>query len=61
MAASYDRPTEGQRLDLRRMGEALSRLEARVNAFLDVDLATFRSRLEDADLALVPRPERVGG
>lgn len=61
MAASYDRPTEGQRLDLRRMGEALSRLEARVNAFLDVDLATFRSRLDDADLALVPRPDRVGG
>lgn len=61
LSASYDRPTEGQRLDLRRMAEALGRLEARVNAFLDLDVAAFRSRVEDAGVEVFPRPERVGG
>ncbi len=54
LASSYDRPTEGQILDLRRMGEAVDRLVSRVNAFLSADVVAFRRRLEEAGLSYFP-------
>ncbi|HSM62120.1 MAG TPA: hypothetical protein VK849_15035, partial [Longimicrobiales bacterium] len=61
LSSSYDRPTEAQRLALRRMEESVVRLEAAVNAFLAGPLADFRRRVEAAGLEVFPAPSRVGG
>jgi hypothetical protein len=59
LAGSYDRPTEGQRVDLRRMEEAVVRLVADLNAFLGGDVAAFRARVERAGLSVFPDPGLV--
>ncbi|MHB1193802.1 MAG: VPS10 domain-containing protein [Longimicrobiales bacterium] len=59
LATSYDRPTEGQRVDLRRMEEAVSRLATGVNAFLAGDVAAFRRQVDGAGLSLFPDPGLV--
>lgn len=59
LASSWDRPTEGQRLDLRRMEDAVGRLTSRMNVFLDNDVADFRRRVADAGLAIFPDPGLV--
>ncbi len=61
LAGSYDRPTEGQILDLRRMGEALVRLESALNDFLAGPVASFRRQVAEADLDIFPDPGSVGG
>jgi hypothetical protein len=60
LAGSYDRPTEGQTLALRRMEEALDALETALNDFLAGPVADFRRRVEAADIDLFPDPGRVG-
>lgn len=59
LAGSWDRPTEGQRLDLRRMEDAVGRLTSRMNVFLNNDVADFRRRVADAGLDLFPDPGLV--
>jgi photosystem II stability/assembly factor-like uncharacterized protein len=59
LASSYDRPTEGQRLDLRRMDEAVARLVTTLNAFLAGDVAAFRRQADQAGLSLFPDPGLV--
>jgi photosystem II stability/assembly factor-like uncharacterized protein len=54
LGGSYDRPTEGQRVDLRRLEAAVSELTARMNAFLDGRVADFRRRVTEAGLTLFP-------
>ena len=61
LAGSYDRPTEGQLLDLRRMADALDRLEGTMNVFLVDDVARFRELVRAANLDAFPEPEMVGG
>ncbi|GMV07441.1 MAG: hypothetical protein AMXMBFR53_37160 [Gemmatimonadota bacterium] len=56
LAGSYDRPTEGQRLDLRRLGDAVTRLTSSMNAFLAGDVASFRRQVSDAGLSPFPDP-----
>ena len=56
MAGSYDRPTEGQTLDLRRLGDAVGRLVSRLNVFLDNDVAAFSRQADEAGLSLFPDP-----
>jgi photosystem II stability/assembly factor-like uncharacterized protein len=60
LASSYDRPTEGQRLDLRRTAEAVERLETKLDAFLGSEVAVFRGRVREAGLEVFPRPLAVG-
>jgi len=60
LSSSYDRPTEGQRLDLRRMTEAMERLETSVDAFLGSEVAGFRGRVRNAGLEVFPAPWAVG-
>jgi hypothetical protein len=61
LVGSYDRPTEGQLLDLRRMGEALARLESAWNGFLAGPVASFRRQVAEANLDIFPNPGSVGG
>jgi photosystem II stability/assembly factor-like uncharacterized protein len=61
LAGSYDRPTEGQLLDLRRMADALERLESGMNVFLVGDVARFRERVIAAELDVFPEPRLVVG
>jgi photosystem II stability/assembly factor-like uncharacterized protein len=60
LAGSYDRPTEGQVLDLRRMEEALVRLESTLNDFLSGPVASFRRQVAEANLDIFPNPDPVG-
>ncbi|MDH5760198.1 MAG: hypothetical protein OEZ65_11465 [Gemmatimonadota bacterium] len=60
LSTSYDRPTEGQRLDLQRMDEALSRLESLMNGFLSLDVADFRALVREHGFGDFPRPPLVG-
>jgi photosystem II stability/assembly factor-like uncharacterized protein len=60
LGSSYDRPTEGQRLDLRRMEEALDRLEAEMNIFLAGEVERFRARIIAAGVEVFPAPTLVG-
>jgi hypothetical protein len=50
LTSSYDRPTEGQRLDLIRMEEELDGLTQRIGDFLILDINFFARRVEDAGL-----------
>jgi hypothetical protein len=61
MEDSFDAPTEGQTLDLARLGDALDHLETRMRGFLAVDLVRFRDQVSDAGLELVPVPALPGG
>ncbi len=60
LSSSYDRPTEGQRLDLRRMREAVEVLEARFDAFLASEVAGFRRRLDASEIELFPELRTSG-
>jgi photosystem II stability/assembly factor-like uncharacterized protein len=53
---SYDRPTEGQRLDLQRMTVAVQELESAMNRLVVVQVAEFRRMVEDAGLGTFPDP-----
>ncbi|MEJ2204252.1 MAG: hypothetical protein P8170_09090 [Gemmatimonadota bacterium] len=55
LAGSYDRPTEGQRLDLERMGDAVARLESAMNQLILGPVADFRRLLEAAELGSFPQ------
>ncbi|MCH7891842.1 MAG: hypothetical protein IH921_10110, partial [Gemmatimonadetes bacterium] len=50
LTSSYDKPTEGQRLDLIRMEEELDGLTQRIGDFLILDINLFARRVEDAGL-----------
>ncbi|RMH13554.1 MAG: hypothetical protein D6701_12225 [Gemmatimonadetes bacterium] len=54
MASTYDRPTEGERLDLQRTAEALDRAVERMNTFLAVDYAAFVERVRAAGIDPLP-------
>ena len=50
LTSSYDKPTEGQRLDLIRMEEELDGLTLRIGDFLILDINLFARRVGDAGL-----------
>ena len=60
LSSSYDVPTEGQRIDLIRMEEALSLLTERIDGFLLLEVTRFRDRVEAADLAVFPSIGPIG-
>lgn len=60
LSSSYDAPTEGQRIDLIRMEEALDRVEQEINDFLVLDVARFRERVRAADLEAFPLVGPIG-
>ncbi|SVA86546.1 uncharacterized protein METZ01_LOCUS139400, partial [marine metagenome] len=50
LTSSYDTPTEGQRLDLIRMEEAVDHLTRVIDDFLVLDVMPYRDRVEAANL-----------
>jgi hypothetical protein len=50
LTSSYDAPTEGQRLDLIRMEEAVARLVRVIDDFLLLEVMPYRDRVEAANL-----------
>ena len=60
LSSSYDAPTEGQRIDLIRMEEALDILTERINDFLLLDVTRFRNQVEAADLDVFPSMGPIG-
>jgi hypothetical protein len=60
LAGSYDRPTEGQLLNLGRMADAVERAEDRMNIFLVSDVEDFRELVQAANLEAFPQPRMVG-
>ena len=60
LSSSYDAPTEGQRIDLIRMEEALRSLTDGLDGIRLLDLPRFRERLEAADVEVFPSLRPVG-
>ena len=60
LSSSYDAPTEGQRIDLIRMEEALDILTERINDFLLLDVTRFRNQVGAADLDVFPSVGPIG-
>ena len=60
LSSSYDVPTEGQRIDLIRMEEALELLTDRIDGFLLLDVTRFRNRVHAADLEVFPSVGPIG-
>ena len=60
LSSSYDAPTEGQRIDLIRMEEALDALTERINDFLLLDVTRFREQVEAGDLDAFPSVGPIG-
>jgi photosystem II stability/assembly factor-like uncharacterized protein len=56
LGSSWDRPTEGQRLDLHRMDDALRRVVDRLNGFIEGEWGPFRGRVEAGGLTPLPDP-----
>jgi len=60
LSSSYDAPTEGQRIDLIRMEEALRSLTDGLDGIRLLDLPRFRERLEAADVEVFPSLRPIG-
>ena len=60
LSSSYDAPTEGQRIDLIRMEEALRLRTDRIDGVLLLDVARFRARLQAAGLEVFPSVGPIG-
>jgi photosystem II stability/assembly factor-like uncharacterized protein len=56
LGGSYDRPTEGQKLDLARMTVAVEELESALNRLVVSQVAEFRRMVEAAGLGTFPDP-----
>jgi hypothetical protein len=61
MGSSWDAPTEGELLALRRTAAAIDALESVLNEFLAGPVADFRAQTLAAELDLFPAFEPVGG
>lgn len=59
LGSSWDRPTEGQRVDVHRMEDALRRVSDRLNGFLEGEWGAFRRRVEASGLTPLPDPGMV--
>jgi hypothetical protein len=60
LQSSWDAPTTLERTSMERMGGALDRIEADVNALLRGPVADFRAQVESTDLVLFPDFDPVG-
>ncbi|MCH8347317.1 MAG: hypothetical protein IH901_02285 [Proteobacteria bacterium] len=60
LSSSYDAPTEGQRIDLIRMEQALDVLTGRINDFLLLDVTRFRDQVVAAELDVFPSVGPIG-
>ena len=60
LSSSYDAPTEGQRIDLIRMEEALGLVTNRMDGLRLLDVPRFRERLEAAGLGVFPSAGPIG-
>ncbi len=60
LSSSYDRPTEGQRIDLIRMEEALGLLTDEIDGILLLDVPRFRDRVEAVGIDVFPSVGPIG-